>query len=297
MLYLIKDCYQDENNIYHDILKIGYSKNSFDSSRKNLYDTYNFGYKFLGEKEGSQLLEKYLHRKFSDYKLSSEGWFEYSEEIVQTFWKISENDISGVTVQEDINEHIREYILNNLIPSVSMNKLRSFYLKKILEELKEKDPDYEENKKLYRKEILGVFDFVISKEKEYFEELDFTSQENIKLLEECNLIVGKSEGKDIPLLKGIDSFYKTQKKNEKELSEKEFKEILKKRKLETDILLKEFFHMSKEGRNLYLQKLKRDSESYTHDFVSISKSTNLPVYNKFIEIAIERAWKVSHQNQ
>ena len=107
------------------------------------------------------------------------------------YFLISENDISGVTVQEDINEHIREYILNNLIPSVSMNKLCSLYLKKILEELKEKDPDYEENKILYRKEILGVFDFVISKEKEYFEELDFTSQENIKILEECNLIVGK----------------------------------------------------------------------------------------------------------
>lgn len=56
MIYLLQDCYKDENNAYHDILKIGYSKNSFESSRKMMYNTHNFGYKFLGEN-----YQKYIH--------------------------------------------------------------------------------------------------------------------------------------------------------------------------------------------------------------------------------------------
>ena len=70
MIYLLQDCYKDEDNIYHDILKIGYTKDKFDSSRRSMYNTHNFGYKFLGEKEGSQWLETFLHRKFSKYRLS-----------------------------------------------------------------------------------------------------------------------------------------------------------------------------------------------------------------------------------
>ena len=126
MIYLLQDCYKGEDNIYHDILKIGYTKDKFDSSRRSMYNTHNFGYKFLGEKEGSQILETFLHKKFSKYRLSSGEWFEYSEEIIKGFWEISEEDISDFSNQEELNEFIRGYILDNLVPSV--NKLNSLYL-------------------------------------------------------------------------------------------------------------------------------------------------------------------------
>ena len=54
--------------------------------------------------------------------------------------------------------------------------------------------------------------------------------------------------------------------------------------------------MSTEGQVEYLGKLKRDSELYVYDFVSISKNTNTPVYNTLIDIANERAWEVSQKD-
>ena len=296
MIYLLQDCYKDEDNIYHDILKIGYSKDSFDSFRKSMYNTHNFGYKFLGEKEGSQSLETFLHKKFSKYRLSSGEWFEYSEEIIKGFWEISEEDVSDFSNQEELNEFIRGYILDNLVPSV--NKLISLYLEKILGELKEKDPEYDKNKNAYKKEILITFDLVSSKEREYFEKLDFNSQENIKILEDYNLIVGKSKKKDNYLLNDIVLFYKTKRKGEKELSEKDFKELQDQRKKETKDLLELFNSANNDQKSAYLQKLKSDIKvsQYSRDFVSISKNTNLPVYNYLIEISNERAWEVSQKD-
>ena len=48
-------------------------------------------------------------------------------------------------------------------------------------------------------------------------------------------------------------------------------------------------------RQEYIKKLKSDItvSQYSGDFISISKNTNQPVYNSFIEIANERAWEVS----
>ena len=49
MIYLLRDCYKDENGKYHDVLKIGYSSKFFQKGRKSQYDTHNFGYKLLSE--------------------------------------------------------------------------------------------------------------------------------------------------------------------------------------------------------------------------------------------------------
>lgn len=295
MIYLLQDCYKDRDNSYHDILKIGYSKDSFDSSRKSMYNTHNFGYKFLGEKKGSQWLETFLHKKFSGYRLSSGEWFEYSEEIIKEFWEISEEDISDFKDQEKLNEFIKEYILDNLVPNV--NKLLSLYLEKILGELKEKDLNYEENKNLYRKEILDVFNFVSSKEKEYFENLDFTSQENIKILENHNLIISKSKKKDISLLENIVPFYKTIRKN-KVITEENFINLQNRRRNSTANLLNVFNKCSRDEKVDYIQKLRSDIQvsKYTRDFVSISEKTGAPVHNEFIELAYERAYEISQKD-
>ena len=294
MIYLLQDCYKDPNGGYHDILKIGYSSRSFLEGRKSQYDTHNYGYKLLSEREGSQELERYLHRRLQEYNLSLE-WFKYDQEVINIFNEVSENDISQFKSQEELNEYIRDYILDNLIPSV--NKLLSLYLKKILDELKEKDIDYEENENLYRKEILEVFKFVSFKEREYFENLNFTSQENIKILEDHNLIISKSKKKDKFLLESIVLFYKTKRKK-KELSKESFDELLNKRRESTKAILSGFEKLSKKEKVEYSQKIKDSIKvsKYERDFVSISSKTNSPVYNKFIELADKRAWKVSQKD-
>ena len=185
MIYLLQDCYKDNNGKYHDILKIGYSKDNFSDNRQGQYNTHNFGYKFLGEREGSSELENYLHKLLKEYNLDRE-WFKYSEEVINKFWEVSEEDISDFTSQDELNEYIRYYILKHLVPSV--DKLKKLYLDQILSEIKEKDPEYEENKSIYRREIIKVFDFVSTRQYEYFSNLNFNSQENIKKLKECNLI-------------------------------------------------------------------------------------------------------------
>lgn len=86
MIYLIQDCYKDDNG-YHDILKIGYSDKEFEGSRGKEYNTHNFGYRLLDERPGGKDLETHLHKHFNKYRLSRE-WFEYNDEIVNTFFDI-----------------------------------------------------------------------------------------------------------------------------------------------------------------------------------------------------------------
>ena len=139
MIYLLQDCYKDTNNEYHDILKIGYSSRSFLEGRKSQYDTHNFGYTFLGEKEGPIELENYLHYRFRDFKISTE-WFRYDQEIIDVFNEISWDDDLPFTSDKEIIEYSRKYILDNLIPNVS--KLSDLFLEDLLNEMKEKAKGY-----------------------------------------------------------------------------------------------------------------------------------------------------------
>ena len=110
-------------------------------------------------------------------------------------------------------------------------------------------------------------------------------------------IVGRQRNKNNPFKNNIIIFYKTLRKSEI-ITREEFDKKQRDRKDSTDILLREFSNMSEEGKKKYVQKLKSDIKvsQYSDDFVSISESTGLPVYNKFIEIANERAWDVSQKD-
>ena len=295
MIYLLQDCYKDNKGEYHDILKIGYSKDSFSRNRQGQYNTHNFGYKFLGEREGSCELENYLHKLLKEYNLSRE-WFRYSQEIIDKFWKVSEEDISGFTSQDELNEYIRYYILKHLVPSV--NKLKELYLDQILSEIKEKDTEYEEYKDIYKRSIIEVFEFVSTGEYEYFSNLKFDSQENIEILKKCNLtlpqIVGRQRNRENSFKNNIVIFYKTiQGENIEDIVS--FEEKQKQRRESTYRLLKAFSSQDELTKNDLLKKLKSDIEvsKYSDDYVSISKKTGEPVYNSFIEIANERAWEVA----
>lgn len=290
MIYLLQDCYKDNNGKYHDILKIGYSKDNFSDNRQGQYNTHNFGYKFLGEREGSSELENYLHKLLKEYNLDRE-WFKYSEEVINKFWEVSEEDISDFTSQDELNEYIRYYILKHLVPSV--DKLKKLYLDQILSEIKEKDPEYEENKSIYRREIIKVFDFVSTRQYEYFSNLNFNSQENIKKLKECNLIFPQHKSN---LFKNtISIYYKTTTEIQ---TREEFEVIQDERRNETRILLEGFQNLTSEQQISYTKKLRADIEvsKYSDDFVSISNKTGEPVHNHFIELAHERSWEISQKD-
>ena len=111
-------------------------------------------------------------------------------------------------------------------------------------------------------------------------------------------IIGRQRDKNNPFKNDIVLFYKTKRKGEKELSEKDFKELQETRIEETKKLLNLFRKANDGEKSAYLQKLKSDIQvsQYSRDFVSISKNTNLPVYNYLIEISNERAWEVSQKD-
>lgn len=296
MIYLLQDCYKDEKGEYHDVLKIGYSSKPFKESRKSAYDTHNIGYKFLGEREGSQELENYLHRRFRTRFISGE-WFKYDSEIIRLFNESTEDDITNIMTQDDLNEHIRYYILTKSIPKCK--DLSDKYLSSLLKDiefLSVTAPEYwdlEFDEKLIKSEILGVFSYVVSKEKEYFENLDFDSPDIKKLLEDCSLTVDQS--KNFPSEDKINRFYGSLEEN---ITKEEFVSLQEQRRKESKIILEGFNNLNQEQKIAYTQRLKAANQvlKYEKDFVGISKTTNLPVYNTLIEIANERAWEVSQKD-
>ena len=295
MIYLLQDCYKDNEGEYHDVLKIGYSKDNFSKNRQGQYNTHNFGYKFLGEREGSCELENYLHKLLKEYNLSRE-WFRYSEEVIDKFWKVREEDISAFSSQDELNEYIRYYILKHLVPSV--DKLKGLYLDQILFEIREKDTEYKDNKGIYKRIIIEVFKFVSLHEYECFSNLNFNSRENIKVLEKCNLtlpqIVGRQRNRENPFKNNIVIFYKIIKgENINDRDSFDLDQFSKKEN--SDAILNLFKKGTELEKTNLIIKLKDSIElsNYSNDFISISKKTGEPVYNSFIEIANERAWEVA----
>lgn len=290
MIYLLQDCYKDNKGEYQDILKIGYSKDNFSMNRQGQYNTHNFGYKFLGEREGSCELENYLHKLLKEYNLDRE-WFRYSEEVIDKFWKVKEEDISEFASQDELNEYIRNYILNHLIPSV--NKLKVLYLNQILSEIKEKDAEYEKYEDIYKREIISVFEFVSSRQYDYFYNLDFNSSENIERLKKYDLVLPKNKSNSFK--NTISIFYKTTTEIQ---TREEFEVIQDERINETRILLEGFQNLTSEQQVAYTKKLRDGIEvsKYSDDFVSISNKTGQPVHNHFIELAHERSWEISQKD-
>ena len=107
-------------------------------------------------------------------------------------------------------------------------------------------------------------------------------------------IVGRQRDRDNPFKNNIVIFYKTMRKSDM-LSKKDFDNIQEQRKISSSNILNGFSKLSLAEQKEYIKKLKSDItvSQYSGDFISISKNTNQPVYNSFIEIANERAWEVS----
>ena len=110
-------------------------------------------------------------------------------------------------------------------------------------------------------------------------------------------IVGRQRNRENPFKNNIVIFYRTIRKTEIEDRET-FDKTQEERRNETQKLLDGFSKLSLEEQKAYTQKLKNDikTSKYERDFISISKKTNQPVYNSFIDIANERSWEVSQKD-
>ena len=111
-------------------------------------------------------------------------------------------------------------------------------------------------------------------------------------------IVGRQRNRNNPFKNNIVIFYKTKRKDDKDLTEEEFKKTQEERRKTTKNLLDIYNNVTLSQQKDYLQKLKDSIEvsKYERDFISISKKTNQPVYNSFIEISQERSWEVSQKD-
>ena len=110
-------------------------------------------------------------------------------------------------------------------------------------------------------------------------------------------IAGRQRDEGNPFKNDITIFYKTTRK-ENFLDRAEFDRLQEERRKSTELLLSGFSIMNDEMKKEYLKKLKDSIKvsQYSDDFVSISKHTNLPVYNTLIEVSNERAWEVSQED-
>ena len=110
-------------------------------------------------------------------------------------------------------------------------------------------------------------------------------------------IAGRQRNEENSFKNDIILFYRTIRKGSLRNKE-EFDRLQEERRNETNRLLNGFNKLGEEEKKSYVKKLKDGIQvsQYSGDFISISKHTNLPVYNSFIEIANERAWEVSQKD-
>ena len=105
MIYLIQSAYIDDNDNFHKALKIGYAKDL--DKRLAAYHTHLPSFRLLKSREGNEELEKHLHTYFSKYRLSNYEWFEYNDDIIGEFDKITLDTIlpiEAITYNPKVNK-------------------------------------------------------------------------------------------------------------------------------------------------------------------------------------------------
>lgn len=110
-------------------------------------------------------------------------------------------------------------------------------------------------------------------------------------------IAGRQRNNNNPFKNSITIYYRILDKNAFKDRNK-FDELQAQRRRASNILLEGYDRLTREQQKEYTKKLISDIQvsQYSGDFISISKATNLPVYNNFIELASERAWDVSRED-
>ena len=251
--------------------------------------------------ECNKIIKSYLEGKF-EIALDKNNNLVVSKEAVFYF-----NSISDI---------IRVINKNNLLPSqvniicadTSENKYKLSKLSKDLETEKNNNEKFEIGKIPLKGETNKMFTFCT---KTAYIGSDFHSScarsfvfadPNISCLAldislDLPQIAGRQRDDNNPFKNDITIFYRTIRKDNIKDKE-EFDRLQEDRKKETNRLLSLFEKGSEEEKKSYIKKLKDSIKvsQYSDDFISISKHTNLPVYNTLIEIANERAWEVSQKD-
>lgn len=111
-------------------------------------------------------------------------------------------------------------------------------------------------------------------------------------------IVGRQRNKNNPFKNNITIFYKTLNPVEK-YSDGDFKKLQEERRKRTAAGLDMYYQSPTElGKSVAIDKLKAGIivSKYSGDYISISRKTGKPVYNKLIEVAHERSWVVAQKD-
>jgi len=110
-------------------------------------------------------------------------------------------------------------------------------------------------------------------------------------------IAGRQRDRDNPFKNNITIFYKTTRGENLE-SREQFDEIQQKRREQSIDILRINDSISEKERETYRGQIIDliAANKYSKDFISVSKNTGLPTYNKLIEISYERAWEVSQKD-
>ena len=111
-------------------------------------------------------------------------------------------------------------------------------------------------------------------------------------------IAGRQRDRDNPFKNYINIFYKVL-RDEKIENRVEFEKEQELRRKKTQEQLDLYYSANSDLRKEVVMdgiKAQISKDKYSNNFVSISKKTGLPVYNKFIELADERAWEVAQED-
>lgn len=276
MIYLLQDSYLDDQDNLHKVLKIGYSKGNFEKTRKQHYDTHNYGYKFLGEREEDLILENILHKKYRSLRLNGE-WFDWNQEIIDDFWNISGETIT----KEEYLKKLKEYTINKII--LVSKKLSDNYLIDLLDELEtiyNNSKEYQEvefNKKDLKICIRRTWDNFCDIMKNQVEYLNFpevlNSGKSLEIINTKNLEVD------------FTTLYNNINNRDKLI------EYINS-KLESTKLLLSVFNKSTEKEKQALVRERKfliNSDKYSNNYITISNKTNDFVLNKLIFLAEHKA--------
>ena len=292
MVYLIQDCYKDSKGNYIDILKIGYSKDSFSITREKAYNTHNYGYKFLGEREGDTSLESYFHKYFDKYKINKDSeWFYYNDEIVNNFYtlEIVENTLS----KEDFIELIKNQMISKI------NTPNSLYKNNIDELLKELKEEYDKNySSLYefnveeiKNVIINTFNVGYKILTSYWESHNYLDDEIMNDLPETIKIEEVNSWKN-----RVELYYKmTREDNIKSVAE--FTEYLNIKQERTEKLLKVYSDTKDSFKHDLAEKYQEGTKSfnYKNDYIAVNThagSDLKPVFNKLVMLSEIRAFEI-----
>lgn len=294
MIYLIQDCYKNDKGEYIDILKIGYSDKPFMESRNNQYRTHNFGYRFLGEREGDTKFESYLHEKYKSLRLSEDTeWFLYDDAIVNEFFTADNSEKDIILTKCQYVSNIQEYLLHTLTKPGDLYKK---YKDSIVEKLgSEYGSIVKEERDIIRERIKDTFILGYNTIISYIREDCTLSNEYFSDIPD---LISKTWLDGNPWKNRAKLYYKT---SIIEVSQSEFLNILDKKINNTNKYLSVFENLDAAEKQVMVRMYQTSAEilRYEEDYLSVDESVGSdlkPVFNYLVMMSEEKAFDIQKRD-